>query len=92
MTASFDQWTHFEVGTWFRELISYWEVMRCQLDLSITVCFYEILARTYAPGATAPGAWIIWGNILSSTCSKSIIWMYTAPGAYLCMFLEHCAF
>ena len=64
MTASFDQWTHFEVGTWFWELIlPYWEVMRCQLDLSITVCFYEILARTYAPGAAALEAWITWGNI-----------------------------
>ena len=40
----------------------------------------------------APGAWMIWGNILSSICSRSIVWMYTAPGAYLDMLLEHCAF
>ena len=37
-----------------------------------------------------PGAKIIWVNILSSKCSRSILWMYTpeayllyAPGAYL---------
>ena len=64
--------------------------------------FCKILARNYAPGAAAPGtaapeaaalgAWIIWGNILSSICSRSIIWMYTAPGAYLDTLLEHCAF
>ena len=64
--------------------------------------FCEILARNYAPGAAtpgtaapgaaAPGAWIIWSNILSLICSRSIIWIYTAPGAYLDMLLEHCAF
>ena len=59
--------------------------------------FCEILARNYAPGAAAPGtaapgAWIIWDNILSSICSRSIIWTYTAPGVYLDMPLEHCAF
>ena len=59
--------------------------------------FCEILAWNYAPGAAAsgtaaPGAWIIWGNILSLICSRSIIWMYSAPGAYLDMLLGHCAF
>ena len=67
-----------------------------------TACFCEILARNYTPGAAAPGtaapvaaapgAWIIWSNILSSICSRSIIWICTAPGAYLDMLLEHCAF
>ena len=48
----------------------------------------ETLAPNHAPGADAPGtaapqAWIIWENILSWLCSRSIIWMYTTPGAYL---------
>ena len=73
------------------------ELMWC-----VSVGFCEILARKYAPGAAAPGtaapgaavpgAWIIWCNILSSICSRSFTWMYTAPGAYLNMLLEHCAF
>ena len=54
--------------------------------------FCEILAQNYAPGAAALRAWIIWGNILSSICSRSIIYTYTAPGAYLDMLLEHWAF
>ena len=31
----------------------------------------------------APRAWIIWSNILSPICSRSMIWMHTAPGAYV---------
>ena len=81
---------------------------RHMLNVCILVCmerrdrFCEILARNYAPGAAAPGTvapgaaapgeWIIWDNFLSSICSRSIVWMYTAPGAYLDMLLEHCGF
>ena len=28
-------------------------------------------------------AWTIWSNSLSSMCSRSIIWIHTAPGSYL---------
>ena len=34
--------------------------------------FCEILALNYAPGAAAPRAWIIWSNIPSQVCSRSI--------------------
>ena len=34
--------------------------------------FCEILALNHALGAAAPGAWIIWSNILSQICSRSI--------------------
>ena len=34
--------------------------------------FCKILALNYAPEAAAPGAWIIWSNILSQICSRSI--------------------
>ena len=57
------------------------------------VCFCEILAQNYAPEAAAPGANIIWSNVLSQICSISIIPMDIAPGTYICyMLLEHCAF
>ena len=43
-----------------------------------TFRFREILDRNYVPGAAAlgtgaPGAWILWNNILSSICSRIII-------------------
>ena len=51
--------------------------------------FLEILASTYGPGPYAPGPytpgsyalgpWIIWSNVLSQICSRSIVWVYTAP-------------
>ena len=37
----------------------------------------------YGPELAAPGQLIIWKNILSQICSRSIIWMHTTPGAYL---------
>ena len=53
-----------------------------------TECFFEILASTYGPGPAGPGSYgpgplIILKDILSQICSRSIIWMHTAPGAYL---------
>ena len=39
--------------------------------------------RSYGPGPAAAGPLIIWNNILSQICPRNIIWIYTAPGAYL---------
>ena len=43
----------------------------CDLNPSNALRFREILARNYAPGP----AWIIWSNIISPTCSRSMFWM-----------------
>ena len=76
------------------------------IESSLPGCyhFFEILATNYGPGPYAPapygpGPLIIWKNILSQICSRSIIWMHTipwasllyAPGAVciLSMVLEH---
>ena len=56
--------------------------MTAKMAAADIACFCEILARNYAPGAAAPGAWIIWGNILSQICSRSIFECPNAPGAY----------
>ena len=48
----------------------------------LCIPFLEILASTYGPGLYARGPFIIWKNILSQICSRTIFEMHTAPEAY----------
>ena len=50
-------------------------------------CLFEMLALTYGPGPYGPGpygpeALMIWKNVLSQICSRTIFEMHTALKAY----------
>ena len=56
-------------------------------DFGPNLCSWSCCSRSM----NAPGAWIIWRSIPSSTCFRSMFWMQLLqPGA--CLLYTHCAF